>query len=483
VHDGFDQMPIAGVWRRGRSSAQLADRDPYSGETVLTLSQADASDVDEAYREAERVQPAWAATRPQTRRDIFERAAVVIERRKEEIVDWLVHESGSTRKKAIVEWRFTHLGLLEAATIPFHADGRICPSSISGKENRVYRRPVGVVGIISPWNFPFHLANRSVAPALASGNAVVIKPSNDTPVTGGLLLAKILEEAGLPPGVLSVVVGDSREIGDPLVDHPAPRVISFTGSTAVGRRIAERAGRSVKRVCLELGGNTPLLVLDDADLEAAVDGAVAGSFFHQGQICMAINRVLVDARCHDDFVGRFVDRARALRVGDPADPETDVGPVINQTQLDGILQKVEASIASGARPLLRGEPERLVLPPIVLDGVTGDMRTAREEVFGPVASILTFDGDEQGVEMANDTEYGLSSAVFTRDEGRGLRVASRIRAGMTHVNDWSVNDEPNLPFGGEKASGIGRYGGEWAVDEFTSPHWVSVQRSRPRYPI
>jgi aldehyde dehydrogenase (NAD+) len=479
----FDEMLLGEVWRSGRGRKRLADRDPYTGETLMELTLADASDVDDAYRAAERTQRLWATVKPQDRRNVFLRAARVVELRKEEIIDWLIKESGSTRIKSTFEWQLVHMGMLEAAGHPFHVEGSHLPSSVPGKESHVYRQPVGVSGIISPWNFPLHLSVRSVAPALAVGGAVVLKPSSDTPVTGGLLLARIFEEAGLPAGLLSVVVGSGQEVGDAFVDHPVPRVISFTGSTAVGRRIAERAGRNVKRVCLELGGNCPFIILDDANLDRAVAAGVAGKFMHQGQICLAVNRFLVDGHFYDEFQRRFVDRVATLKVGDPALPDTAIGPIINRQQLDGILRKVDATVAAGARAVLRGEPSGLVLPPVVLVDVTQDLPSAKEEVFGPVASILRFSDEDEAIRMANDTEYGLSSAVFTRDLQRGLRVARRIEAGMTHINDWPINDEPNTAFGGEKASGMGRYGGKWAVDEFTTHHWISVQERPRKYPL
>jgi aldehyde dehydrogenase (NAD+) len=483
VYDDVTRMPIGGVWRTGGSGKVLADRDPFAGDTLAEIVQANARDVEEAYETAARAQPGWAAAAPQHRRALLMRAAEIVEQRREEIVGWIVQESGSTLAKAYFEWDLVYLALLEAAGYPFHTEGRMLPASVRGKDSHVYRRPAGVVGVISPWNFPLQLAVRSVAPALAVGNTVVLKPASDTPVTGGLLLARIFEEAGLPLEVLNVVVASGGEIGDAFIDHPVPRVISFTGSTPVGRRIAERAGRLVKRVCLELGGNCPFIVLEDADLERAVDAAVAGKFLHQGQICIAINRILVDERLHDEFVERFLERTSALKVGDPSALDTDLGPIINRTQLSAILQKVEDTVRLGATVRLRDTPHDLLLPPIVLDDVTNDMPAAREEVFGPVASILTFNGEEQAIRIANDTDYGLSSAVFTRDTGRGIAVAKRIQAGMTHVNDWPVNDEPNTAFGGEKDSGIGRFGGEWAIREFTTDHWISVQELPRGYPL
>jgi aldehyde dehydrogenase (NAD+) len=479
----WDVLPIGGRWRQGRAGKRAADRDPYSGETLLELPLASASDVDEAYRGAQRAQRSWAAALPQERCDVLERSAQLLARRKEEVIGWLVREAGSTRIKAEVEWQLVHRGLRDAASFPFRMEGRILPAGVSGEESRVYRDPAGVVGVVSPWNFPLHLSNRSVAPALALGNAVVVKPASDTPVTGGLLLARIFEEAGLPPGVLSVVVGAGSEIGDAFVEHPIPRVISFTGTTAVGRRVGERAGRAIKRVCLELGGNGPFVVLDDADLERAVDAAIVGKFLHQGQCCLALNRILVDARRHDEFLEVFARRVAALKVGDPSDPSTVIGPIINKRQLDAVERKVDATLARGARAVVRGQVKGLVLPPIVLSDVTPDMPAARDELLGPVAPVLRFGSDDQALRLANATEYGLSCAVFTRDLVRGVRFARAIEAGMAHVNDTPVHYEPNAAFGGEKASGVGRVGGAWALREFTTDRWISVQEQPRAYPF
>jgi aldehyde dehydrogenase (NAD+) len=410
-------------------------------------------------------------------------AAAILEARKDEIVDWIVHESGGTCAKGELEWNLVRSVLHEAAAMPHHVVGRIMPSDVPGKESRVYRTPVGVVAVISPWNFPMQLSNRSVAPALAVGNAVVLKPAGDTPITGGLLLAKIFDEAGLPPGVLSVVVGAGSEIGDAIVEHPEARVVSFTGSTPVGEGIAKKAG--VKKLALELGGNGPLVVLDDADLERAVNSAVFGSFFHSGQICMIANRIIVDGRVHDEFVERFLDRVQSLKVGDPSDPETHIGPIINDSQLESIQDKLKRARDEGAEQVAGGPPggpAGLLLPPHVLLA-DNDVATAREEVFGPVITVIRAEDEEDALRIANDTEYGLSSAVFTRDVERGVRFALRVDAGMTHVNDSPVNDDSNTAFGGEKASGIGRFGGEWALDEFTTDHWISVQHEPRPFPI
>jgi aldehyde dehydrogenase (NAD+) len=304
-YDGLGRQFIGGVWRDGNGERTLEDRDPWSGDLILESRSANAADVDAAYQAAKAAQPAWAALPYPQRSAVLMRAAEILVERKAEIVEWIVRESGGTQIKAGLEWELVHGGTLEAASYPGRIHGQILPSSIPGMESRVYREPVGVVGIISPWNFPFQLANRSIAPALACGNGIVVKPATDTPVTGATLLAKIYEEAGVPAGVFNVVIGAGSEIGDAIVEHPIPRVISFTGSTPVGTHIGEMCGKHVKRTCLELGGNAPFVVLADADIDHAVAAAVTGKFMHQGQICMAINRILIDRAIYDTFVERF----------------------------------------------------------------------------------------------------------------------------------------------------------------------------------
>ncbi len=480
-YTGFDSMPIAGRWRKGRSQKQIEDVDPYRGDILVSITGASADDVDEAYRKAAEAQRGWAAALPQTRRAVLLRVAEILIERKGEITELLMRETGGTRAKAEVEWSLAYDGTLEASTYPFRIKGEILPTSIPGKEGRVYRRPVGVVGVVSPWDFSLQLTNRSVAPALAAGNAVVLKPASTTPITGGLLFAKIYEEAGLPPGVLSVVVGGGSEIGDAFVEHPVPRVITFTGSTEVGRHIGMLCGKHLKRAALELGGNTPFIVLADADLDRAVNAAVFGKFLNSGQICMAINRIIVDTTIHDDFLEQFTERVKTLKWGDPTQDDTDMGPLIEKKQFDTIRGLVDATVKAGARVVLDGPSQGLVMHPVILADVTNDMPAAKNEIFGPVALIIKADGEEEAIRLANDTEYGLTSALCTRDLEKGVAIAKRIEAGMTHVNDIPINDEANSPFGGEKQSGIGRFGGEWALREFTTEHWMTIQHTPRQY--
>jgi aldehyde dehydrogenase (NAD+) len=484
-YSGFNGQCINGSWRPGRRGVTIKDIDPYTGETLVEISAADVSDVDEAYESAAKAQPAWAARLPAERAGVLRRAASVMEARRDEIIDWLIRESGSARVKAELEWLIVHTSMLEHQGYAYQVAGRILPIDEPGTESRVYRVPVGVIGVISPWNWPLHLSHRSIGPAIALGNAVVVKPAADTPVTGALLLAKIYEEAGLPAGIFNVVVGKSDEIGDPFVSHAIPRFIAFTGSTAVGRHVGELAATSpiIKRIALELGGNSPLVVLHDADLDQAVPGAVFGRFLHQGQICMSANRIIVDARVHDEFVERFTAHARTLKYGNPREPDTVIGPIINQAQLKRMMEYIKTSRAAGARQLLGGDPQGLVLPPHVFVDVTNDMDIARHETFGPIAAIIKVRDEAEALRVANDTEFGLSSAVFTRDQARGERFALGLQTGMTHVNDSSVDDQPNSPFGGEKNSGVGRYGGEWIIEEFTTDRWITFRQAPRTYPF
>ncbi|HCF59722.1 MAG TPA: aldehyde dehydrogenase [Myxococcales bacterium] len=478
----FQKLYIDGAWREGSSESTGRIHNPYTDEPVLELRLASKVDVDDAYRAASLAQPGWARTPPQVRQRILERAGHAVHFRREEIVDWLIRESGSTRVKAHFEVELA-LGILkEAATFPLRAEGRILPSLWRDNENRLYRKPVGVVGVLTPWDFPFHLAMRSVAPILATGNALVLKPASATPVSGGLLIADLFEEAGLPGGLLNVLVGKAAEIGDWMVEHPAARAISFTGSTEVGRHVAELAARQFKDTALELGGNNAFIVLEDADLDCAVDSAVFGKFLHQGQSCMAVNRFLVHERLYEPFIERFVAKVKGLRVGNPTDSETVIGPLLNREQVESIQSKIQESIRQGAVPVLRGEVRGNLMEPVVLSDVKNEMPVAKQELFGPVAPFIAFGDDEEAVRLANATEYGLSGAVHSCHRERAVRIAQRIEAGMVHVNDTPVNDEPHVAFGGDKHSGLGRFGGEWALEKFTKLQWVSVQHEPREYP-
>ena len=431
-YTGLDKLFIAGTWRDGSSGERARDVNPYDNSTLAVHVLADKRDVQEAFEAAERAQAAWEQTPPAERSAILAETVRIFDARREELIEWVQRETGGIRAKAEFEVGAARAAAEEAASFPYRMDGDLLPSDVPGKENRVYRRALGTVSVISPWNFPLNLSNRSVAPALAVGNAVVLKPASDTPVAGGILLAKIYEEAGLPAGLLSVVVGRGSEIGDALVESPIPRLVSFTGSTAVGKSIAAKTfgGKSrMKRLALELGGNAPLVVLDDADVERAVDIAIVGRFLHQGQICMSTNRIIVDAKLADEFTERFVARAAKLVCGDQMDPATDIGPIINEAQLSDLLQKVARARDQGATLALGGEPDGLVMPPVVFANVDPALDIATQESFGPLAPIIVAHDEDEALRLANRTDYGLSSAVVGGDVERAVAFAPQDRRG------------------------------------------------------
>ncbi|WP_426005250.1 aldehyde dehydrogenase family protein [Paenarthrobacter sp. NyZ202] len=476
------QQYIGGIWRPGSGEKVLVDRNPFDGKTLGEFPVATTDDIDEAYAASAVAQTAWNKVNAYGKRSVFEAAARIVEERREEISKLITAEVGGTALKAAFEIGLVIDALKEAATLPLRIEGRIYPSPVEDTENFVYRIPVGVVGVISPFNFPFFLSMKSVAPALATGNGVVIKPHEETPITGGTLLASIFEEAGLPAGLLNVTVTEIPVIGDYFLEHPVPRVIAFTGSTGVGRHVGEVAARHFKKSILELGGNSAFIVCEDADLEYAVDAAVFSRFTHQGQICMSANRLLVHSSIAAEFKSRFIEKVSALRMGDPASPETIIGPLINARQVAALDDKVSAAVAAGAKAILRGQPEGNVFPPVVLENVDRNSSVAHDELFGPVIIVLEFDNDQEAIDIANDTDFGLSGAVHTRDIARGVRIAKEIHSGMIHVNDATIADEPIVPFGGEKQSGVGRLNGHSSIDELTTLKWISVNHGRRNYP-
>ena len=479
------QQYINGEWRDGASARSSDNVNPYTQTLINTIQLANQADVDAAYQSAKQAQTAWAASLHTERTALVQRVGVILQQRADEIIDWIIQESGSTRLKAMIELGAAQGITAEAATFPARMTGSLLPSNIPHQDSRVYRQALGVIAVISPWNFPFHLSMRSVVTAIACGNSVVLKPASDTPVTGGLLLANIFEEAGLPKGVLNVVVGAGSEIGDYFVEHPVPRMVSFTGSTAVGKRVGALAvgGRYIKRVALELGGNAPLVVLDDADIAQAVDIAAMGRFLHQGQICMSTNRVIVDAKIHDAFVVALVEKVKTIRYGNPDEMGVIVGPIVNDSQLSGLKKIIAQAQQDGATLVVGGEIVGNVLPPHVFVGVHPQSALAQEESFGPILPVIKARDEAHALELANDTEYGLSSAVVTRNHERGVAFALQVEAGMTHINDITVDDQAHAQFGGEKNSGLGRFNGDWILEEFTRTHWVTVQTQARPYPL
>jgi len=481
-HTTWTKQYINGQWVEGSGEKTMENINPYTGEVIATWRSSNKEDIDKAYESAQKNSIEWAKSLPAEKEKVLRKVSSLMAERKEEIIQLLITESGSTRIKSEAEFVAAKRIVDEAASFPYRMKGEIIPSNTSGKENRVVREPKGVIGVIGPWNFPLHLCLRSVAPAIALGNGVVIKPASDTPITAGWLIADLFEQAGLPEGVLNVVAGSGSEIGDYFVAHPVPKVISFTGSTEVGQGIGKLAGEHLKETALELGGNNAMVVLEDADIERATEAAVFGKFLHQGQICMALNRIIVHADIYDEFVDSFVAKTKNVQAGDPADAKTLVGPLIREKEVERLLDLVNKARAEGAQLLLGGTSKDSVLSPTVLADVKPEQDIVQQELFGPVAVIMKAQDEQEAVRLANDTPYGLSGSVFTTDLNRGYQIAQRIESGMVHVNDQSVNDEAHVMFGGEKASGIGRFGGDWAIEKFTRTRWISIQHQYRDYP-
>ncbi|WP_028559598.1 aldehyde dehydrogenase family protein [Paenibacillus pinihumi] len=482
IYSQLGQQFIGGEWRDGKSDNTLIDINPYTSEVITSFKIANVEDIDDAYQAALKAKLEWDKVNAYNKRDILENAVKYIEAHEEEIASIIVQELGGTRLKAAFEIGLVKNMIKEAATFPLRMEGKILPSTEDGKENRLYRIPAGVVGVISPFNFPFFLSIKSVAPALGAGNGVVLKPHEDSPITGGTLIGKIFEEAGVPKGLLNVVVTDIKEIGDSFVEHPIPRIISFTGSTKVGSHIGQIAVKHFKKPLLELGGNSAFIILEDADIDYAVQAATFSRFTHQGQICMSANRILIHKAIYQNFVDQYKEKVSTLTTGDPGDPQTIIGPVINNRQAETLEKLIAKGIEQGAVPLVQGSIAGRMVEPTVFVNVTPEMDVAQEELFGPVVCIIPFETEEEAIEIANDTRFGLSGAIHTSNIERGVEMAKKIHTGMIHVNDITINDEPIVAFGGEKQSGLGRLNGQWSLDEFTTLKWISVNYGQRKFP-
>jgi vanillin dehydrogenase len=481
----MQRLLIGGEWTDATAGKTFEVRNPYTGEVASVAAAASRADASRAVEAAAAAFHDWSETPLPRRRGILERAADLMSERQSELAHVVADETGGT-----FGWGMFNVGLAtgmlrEAGLHAAAVHDQQIHSHISGKRMRAIRQPAGVVVGIAPWNAPVILGTRAIAAPLAYGNTVVMKASELSPRTHGLII-ECLEQAGLPAGVANLITNDpsdAADVVDELIVHPAVRRINFTGSSHVGAIIAEKAGRHLKRVLLELGGKAPFVVLEDADLDAAAAAANFGAFMHQGQICMSTERIVVDRHVADEFAAKLAARAGSLKVGDPSDPSTQIGPVINAAALDRVTELVQDAVDKGAELLTGGEADGLLYQPTVVRGVTSDMRIYREESFGPSVSIIEVDGAEEAIRVANDTEYGLSASIFSRDVERAEQLARRIQSGICHINDATVHDEPQVPFGGVKSSGWGRFGGEWAADEFTELRWITIQDEPREYPI
>ena len=472
---------IGGKWADGGSGHTFENRSPFDDEVVAEVAAGGRDDAKRAVEAAAAAFPEWSQTPPGVRQGIFLKAADVLESRRDEVVGMLARETGCTFGFGMFQMGFVPGLFRQAAALAYAPLGEVIPSD-HGAFAMGLRRPVGVVGAIAPWNAALILSARAIAAPMALGNTVVLKPSEWSPQVGGLIWGEVFAEAGLPAGVLNIVThapGEAQAIGDELIESPHVRRLNFTGSTTTGRKLAEAAGRNLKRIVLELGGYNPLIVLADADLEYAVNASAFGAFLHQGQICMSARRIIVERPVADEFVTRLVDKTGGLKAGDPNEKDTIIGPVINADELEKIRARVDAAVQAGAKVLVGGNVVGPCYEATLLTDVPADSEFAKVETFGPVAAIEIVDSPEEAVERANATAYGLASGIITSDTDRGLSLAQAIDAGIVHVNGQPVGDEPQMPFGGVKDSGFGRFGGTAVVDEFTETRWITVQRPHP----
>ncbi len=470
---------------KARAGRTFDRKDPVTGEVATRAAAAGIEEARAAVESAAAAFPAWSALGPGARRSKLLAAASKLEEKAAQFAEVMVAETGCTPQWGHFNVAFAASLLREAASMTTQVTGDVIPTEVPDNLALAIRQPVGVCLGIAPWNAPVILGVRAIAMPLACGNTVVFKASETCPATHALIGATFVE-AGLPAGVVNVVLNapeDAPAIVDALVAHPAVKRVNFTGSTRVGKIIAKRAAEFLKPVLLELGGKAPLVVLDDADVDAAVDAAAFGAFANQGQICMSTERAVVDRKVADEFVAKLAKKASTLSVGDPHVGKTILGAVVDPSSVARLRELLNDATSKGAKVLAGGVIEGALMHATVIDGVTPEMRLYGEESFGPIVVVLRASGDGDAVRIANDTEYGLSASVFSRDLARGLAVARRIDSGICHVNGPTVYDEGQMPFGGTKGSGYGRFGGKAAIAEFTELRWITLQTGPRHYPF
>ncbi len=482
---GTIALLIGGRHRPAADGGTFQRRNPLDDEVATIAPAATPEDARAAVDAAAAAFVEWSRTGPATRRNLLLRAADALEAKSAAFVDAVAAETGASAMWAEFNVELAAGMLREAAGLASQAGGEVIPSDVPGNVAMGLRVPAGVVVGMAPWNAPIILGVRAVAAPLACGNTVVMKGSEMCPATHGLII-EALQEAGLPDGVVNFITNapaDAAEVVEALVAHPATRRVNFTGSTKVGRIIARLCAEHLKPAVLELGGKAPLLVLDDADLEVAVNVAAFGAFVNSGQVCMSTERIIVDAKIADDFVARLADKARGLPTGDPRKGPVVLGSVVDMATVHRCNDMIDDALAKGAQLLCGGKSENTLMPATLLDRVTPGMRIYAEETFAPVKAIVRVRSEDEAVEVANDSPYGLSAAVVSRDTARAWRVADRIQSGICHINGPTVHDEPQMPFGGVKDSGYGRFGGKAAIDAFTELRWMTVQTTPRPYPF
>lgn len=479
------QMLIGGTQRAAANGATFERRNPLDHSVATRAPAATVEDAKAAVEAAAQAFPIWSAMGPGQRRALLMKASQALEAKGEAIAAAMAAETGASGIWAGFNVHLAADMLLEAAAITTQISGEVIPSNVPGNVAMAVRQPAGVVLGIAPWNAPVILGVRAISTPLACGNTVILKGSELCPATHGLII-EALQEAGLPPGVVNFVTNAPQDAGavvEAIVAHPALRRVNFTGSTKVGKLIAQTCAKYLKPAVLELGGKAPLVVLDDADLDAAVAAATFGAFANSGQICMSTERIVVDNAIADTFVAKLAERAKALPLGDPRLGPVVLGSVVDQATVDRCNALIDDALAKGATLVCGGKATNTLMPATLLDHVTPEMHIYQEETFAPVKAIVRVSGVEEAVACANDNEFGLSAAVFGRDVSRAWQVANRIESGICHVNGPTVHDEAQMPFGGVKASGYGRFGGKAGIDAFTELRWITVQNAPRHYPF
>ncbi|MBT7952893.1 MAG: aldehyde dehydrogenase family protein [Gammaproteobacteria bacterium] len=469
----------AGKWCE--SSDYFDDINPANGEIFARIFQPTETNIDSTVRSATDATKAWQNTGPTTRERVLIKAADILERRRNEIIHLLIQESGCVFGTAWYQVEYSIDSMRSAAGECRRLFGETIPSDVPGLLSITKKIPVGVIIGIAPFNVPLALSSNKIDKAIAAGNSFILKPSEHTPISG-LILAETYEEAGLPPGVLNVLPGDGS-IGNKLVQHPDVNMILFTGSTKTGKAIAQAAAKDLKKVHLEMGGKSPLIVLADADINYAVNTACFSIFNHQGQVCMASSRIIIEEALYDDFCKRLVKKATSLKVGEPGDMETIIGPLIRAEQCPFIKKQIEEACSKGARLICGGNYSKAYFEATVLADVTPEMRIFDEESFGPVVSCIKAKNSEHALQLANKSSYGLSSAVITNNLEKAMQFADGLEAGMVHINGSTIQCEPNVPFGGVKNSGFGREGGHYSIDDVTQPKWITISQEKMQYPF
>ncbi|WP_027794832.1 aldehyde dehydrogenase [Paraburkholderia acidipaludis] len=478
-------MLIDGEKASARDGATFERRNPLDGTVASRAPAASVEDARAAVDAAARAFPAWSALGPGERRALLTKAAHALEAKADAFAAAMAAETGASGLWAGFNVHLAAQGLIEAAAMTTQIGGELIPSDVPGSLAMGVRQPAGVVLGIAPWNAPVILAVRAIALPLACGNTVVLKGSEICPATHGLIV-EAMQEAGLPRGAVNFVTNapaDAARIVEAMIAHSKVRRVNFTGSTRVGRLVAEQCARHLKPAVLELGGKAPLVVLDDADLDAAVNAAVFGAFANSGQICMSTERIIVDESIADAFVDKLAARARALPLGDPRKGPVVLGSVVDMSTVERCNALIDDALAKGATLVCGGKADTTLMPATLLDHVTPEMRIYHDESFGPVKPIVRVRGEEAAIAWANDNPYGLSSAVFSRDSARALNVARRIESGICHINGPTVHDEAQMPFGGVKDSGFGRFGGKAGIAEFTELRWITLQTTPRHYPF